>query len=142
MDDRSLPTDPEGLVRRRSADGFAATLARLEAALGRHGLTIFARIDHAAAARAVGLRLPPTVVFVAGAAKAGTPLMAERPWLAIDLPLRILVREPEPGGAAEVAFNDPAWIVRRHGLADEAPEVSAMRGSLAAILTAATGWPA
>jgi uncharacterized protein (DUF302 family) len=130
---------PEGLVGRRSADSFGPTLARLEAAFAPHGLTVFARIDHAAAAQAVGLHLPPTVVFVVGAATAGTRLMAERPWLAIDLPLRILVREQEPGGAAEVGFNDPAWFVARHGVDSDAPEVIGMRRSLSAILAAATG---
>jgi uncharacterized protein (DUF302 family) len=139
MERPSLTISPEGLVGRRSVDGFGATLARLEAALAPQGLAVFARIDHGEAARAAGLHMPPTVVLVVGAARAGTRLMIEHPWLAIDLPLRVLVREPEPGGAAEVGFNDPAWVVARHGVDGDVREVVGMRASLSAILTAATG---
>jgi uncharacterized protein (DUF302 family) len=53
---------------------------RLEAEVKAKGMTVFARIDHAAGAAAVGLALRPTEVLVFGNAKAGTPLMqAARP---------------------------------------------------------------
>ena len=39
--------------------GFDGTLVHMEAAIVRAGLTIFARIDHAANARAAGLTMPP-----------------------------------------------------------------------------------
>jgi uncharacterized protein (DUF302 family) len=139
MDRMSGDGRPEGLDAFRSADGMDATVARLEAALAREGLTVFARIDHGGAARAVGLPLPRTLVFVIGAAAAGTPLMAQRPWLAIDLPLRLLVWEPRRGGPAEVGVNDPAWIVARHGLASDLPQVVGMRKALSTIVAAATG---
>ncbi|RWA53434.1 hypothetical protein AU476_14045 [Cupriavidus sp. UYMSc13B] len=57
------------------------------------GMTIFARIDHAEAARNVGLAMPPTQVLIYGNAKRGTPLMLAAPGVALDLPLRVLVRD-------------------------------------------------
>jgi uncharacterized protein (DUF302 family) len=40
---------------------------RLEAAVAAKGMSVFARIDHAAGARAVGLSLRPTEVLIFGA---------------------------------------------------------------------------
>lgn len=55
-------------------------------------MTIFARIDHAEA-RNAGLAMPPTQVLIHGNAKPGTPLMLAAPSVALDLPLRVLVRD-------------------------------------------------
>lgn len=60
------------------------------------GMTIFAEIDHSAAARDVGLELPFTVVVIYGNPKGGTPVMQAFPNAALDLPLRVLVRQTSP----------------------------------------------
>ncbi len=83
---------------------FDATLDRLAKAVERAGLTIFALIDHAAGARNVGLAMPPTVVLIYGHAKGGTPIMLAAPQAALDLPLRVLVRE-DADGRTLVAFH-------------------------------------
>lgn len=132
---------PAGLMRHTSAFDFAETLARLERAASQLGLKTFARIDHAAAAREAGLALPPTTVLLVGAARAGTPLVADHRWLALDLPLRILVREGASGGV-EVGANDPGWVVERHGVNAQDPRARTMRRTLSAILTEATEDPA
>jgi uncharacterized protein (DUF302 family) len=88
---------------------------RLEAAVRSKGMTVFARIDHAAGAVAAGLALRPTEVLVFGAAKAGTPLMAAAPTLAIDLPLKALVYQDE-AGITWLAYNQPVWLQRRHAV--------------------------
>lgn len=54
------------------------------------------RDDHASAAKEVGLDLPATVVVIYGNPKGGTPVMQEFPNAALDLPLRVLVREASP----------------------------------------------
>ncbi|HEX3418070.1 MAG TPA: DUF302 domain-containing protein, partial [Stellaceae bacterium] len=54
----------EGLVTKPSANSVDATLDRLEAALKERGFVIFTRLDHAAAAQAVGLKMPRSTVLV------------------------------------------------------------------------------
>ncbi len=72
------------------------------------GMTIFAEIDHATAARDIGMELPATVVIVYGNPKAGTPVMQQFPNAALDLPLRVLLREVSPS----------ATVVALHPIAD------------------------
>src|ERR1700752_5232192 len=57
----------------------------LESFLSGKGMKIFARIDQAAEAAAVGLELRPTILLLFGNPKAGTPLMIQYPNLALDL---------------------------------------------------------
>ena len=123
----------DGLITLASPFGPRETLDRLLDAVVRHGMTVFAHIDHAAAAKAVGLALPPTEVIIFGAAKAGTPLMRLAPTLAIDLPLRALVWQDE-AGAVWLSYNAPAWLAARHGVGPtDSPVIQAMTGALAAI---------
>jgi len=104
----------EGVVTRASAHGFAETLARLESALERRQLEIFARFDHSGAARRVGLPMPDTQVVVFGNPKSGTPLMLAAPLLALDLPLRVLVADD--GGQAVVSYVAPSYLAERYGI--------------------------
>jgi uncharacterized protein (DUF302 family) len=107
------------IVELRSPYAFVPTLARVTSALEGAGLTIFARIDHGAAAKQVGLDMPPTTVLVYGNPRGGTPLMLAAPLLALDLPLRILV--PDDGsGHALVSFHDARTLTRAAGLPDDA----------------------
>jgi uncharacterized protein (DUF302 family) len=70
---------------------------RLEAVVKAKGLTVFARIDHAAGAARVGLPLPPTAVLVFGNAKGGTPLMQAAQTIGIDLPSKALFWQDAAG---------------------------------------------
>jgi uncharacterized protein (DUF302 family) len=112
------PSPPEDLRTVRSAFPVDEAAARIERAVTAAGMKVFARIDQAAEARAVGLTMPPAVVLLFGNPKAGTPLMIARPTVAIDLPLKALVWEDD-GGVPWLTQNTPALLVRRHGL-DEA----------------------
>ena len=103
------------LVTKRSARPFDETLQRLEAAAKESGMVVFARLDHAAAAKAAGLQMPPETVMVIGNPKAGTPLMLAAPSVAIDLPLKILVWQ-DAQGKVWVSYNSPAYLEERHGL--------------------------
>jgi Domain of unknown function DUF302 len=59
---------------------------RLEAEIKANGMTVFARIDHAAGAAEAGLPLRPTELLIFGSAKAGTPLMQAKQAVGIGLP--------------------------------------------------------
>ena len=108
----------DAIVEHVGLHGFDATLARLTAAIDRAGLHLFARIDHAAGAREVGLDMPPTTVLIYGHPKGGTPIMLATPTVALDLPLRVLVREREDGNTV-VAFHPAGASLRRAGVPAE-----------------------
>ena len=125
-----------GLTTLPSAHGAKETMDRLEAEVKSKGMTVFARIDHAAGAREAGLSLRPTELLIFGNAKGGTPLMQALQTTGIDLPLKALVWE-DPGGKVWLSYNEPAWIVQRHaGLSGEAASVTEVTGRLAAALAA------
>jgi len=81
----------QGLVTIQSSDGPKVTMDRLEAEAKAKGMTVFARIDHAAGATGMGLSLRPTELLIFGNAKGGTPLMQSVQTIGIDLPLKALV---------------------------------------------------
>ncbi len=77
----------------RSQSNFSETLNQLRQILKEKEIKIFAEIDHSQAAKEVGMELKPATVFIVGNPKAGTPIMQEDIYAAIELPLRILVAE-------------------------------------------------
>jgi uncharacterized protein (DUF302 family) len=128
----------EGLITIPSSYGPQETMAKLEAEVKTKGLTVFAHVDHAAGAAAVGLSMLPTDLLLFGNAKGGTPLMQAAQTVGIDLPLKVLVWQ-DASGKTFVSYNDPAWIAKRHGLGPESEAtVKALSGALAAITAAAT----
>src|SRR5262249_27373635 len=92
------PQLDDNLVTVASAFDVDDAVARVERAVRAAGMKVFAGIDQAAEARAVGLDMPPAVVILFGSPKAGTPLMVARPTVAIDLPLKALIWEDVDGG--------------------------------------------
>jgi uncharacterized protein (DUF302 family) len=94
---------------------FADTLARLRTTLAGKGMTIFATIDHQAGARDAGLSMRPATVVVYGNPKGGTPLMQAAPDFALELPLKVLVREDEQG-KTWLVYEPVASLEGRHGL--------------------------
>jgi uncharacterized protein (DUF302 family) len=105
----------EGLIVVASSFDPRQTADRLVTAVTKRGMTVLARIDHAAAAEKVGLTLRPTEVILFGNPRAGTLLMQIAQTIGIDLPLKALVWEDE-AGQTWVGYNDPAWLARRHGV--------------------------
>ncbi|WP_242468249.1 DUF302 domain-containing protein [Burkholderia plantarii] len=97
---------------------FATTLERLRGALAGKGITIFAQIDQAAAAAAAGATLPPTVLIVFGNPLAGTPIMVRHPQTAVELPLKLVVRQD--GETVWVEYLDAARVLTRDYRVDEA----------------------
>ena len=125
--------DENGLVTVRSPYTAMETLRRLEAAVKLKGMTVFAHIDHAAAAAETGLALRATDLLIFGSPKGGTPLMEAAQTIGIDLPLKALLWQ-DSEGTTWISYNDPAWLARRHGLPSALqPQVEAMAGALAHI---------
>ena len=127
-----------GLITVPSEFGLRETLSQLESAISAAGMTVYARIDHGAAAGAVQLALGATELLIFGNAKGGTLLMQAHQAVGIDLPLKALVYE-DALGHVTVSYNDPYWIAERHGLGAEIGTiVAAMASALNRIVVDAT----
>jgi uncharacterized protein (DUF302 family) len=98
--------------------GVDETVAAIRGQAQQHGANVVAVVDHAAAAQAAGLTMPATQVIIFGNPRSGTPIMQAVPEVAIDLPLRVLVRDDGQPGSV-VIWQDPAYVGDRFGLHDD-----------------------
>jgi uncharacterized protein (DUF302 family) len=127
----------EGVITRESQSGPAETVARLVAGIQARGLTLFARIDHAAGAATAGLALRPTVLLIFGNARGGTPLMQAQQLLGLELPLRVLVWQDETL-RTWMSCPDLKWLAQRYAVAPGvAPAATALAAALEALVTGA-----
>lgn len=127
------------MIVQRSAHDHPETMRRLTESVQDRGLTIFARIDHAAGAREVGLDLPDEQVLVFGNPRTGTALMQDDPTIGIELPLRMLVWADDEGVA--VGYEDPRELVDRFAVSAHAATLDAMAQLLAALAGTACASP-
>ena len=107
----------EGLITLKSPRGASETMDRLEDIVKQRGLTVFARINHAAGAAKIGRALRPTEVLIFGNPQGGTPFMECAQTVGIDLPLKALVWE-DSSGQTWLGYNDAAYLAKRHEAAD------------------------
>jgi uncharacterized protein (DUF302 family) len=113
----TLASDP-GIVNVRSNHSVDQTVEKLKDILTAQGVSLFALVDHSGEAEKVGLKMLPTKLLIFGSPKAGTPLMLAAPTCAIDLPLKVLIREDDEG-SVWVSYNSPDYLRDRHGLPHE-----------------------
>jgi uncharacterized protein (DUF302 family) len=128
---------PAGLVTLASTHDVADTANRLVAAAEAKGLTIFARIDHAAGAAAAGGQLAPTELVILGNPKIGTALMHCGHTVAIDLPFKALIWQ-DAEGKVWLSYNAPQYLAQRHGLTGCEAPLDKATGALAGLAKAAT----
>ena len=127
----------DGLVAVKSPHSARETMNRLEEAVKQRGLTVFARIDHAAGAGKIGKTLRPTELLIFGNPQGGTPFMECQQTVGIDLPLKALVWE-DASAQVWLGYNDPAFLAQRHGVA-ACPVVENLRKALAGLVEAGIG---
>ncbi len=128
----------DGMVRVRSLRTMEATVSALDSTLTARNLTIFARVDHAANARGVGMELRPTVVFIFGNPMVGTLVMQCGQTAGLDLPLRLLIWQDD-AGAVWIGYEDPSRLAARHGIGECAEPLERMKTGLAGLARAAAG---
>src|SRR6267142_187710 len=127
----------DGLTTIQSKFGPQETMNRLESEMKARGMTVFARVNHAALAEQAGLALRPTEVILFGNPRGGTPLMQANQTVGIDLPLKALVWR-DAAGKTWLSYNEPAWLAMRHEIPETEPAVSAMSRVLHDIAAKAT----
>jgi uncharacterized protein (DUF302 family) len=106
----------DGMTAVKSPYDAKETMNRFEDMAKQRGLTVFARIDHAAGAAKIGKTLRPTEVLIFGNPQGGTPLMECAQSAGIDLPLKALVWEDE-AKQVWLGYNEAAYVAQRHGAA-------------------------
>ncbi|MBF0193986.1 MAG: DUF302 domain-containing protein [Magnetococcales bacterium] len=102
-------------VVKQSQFGVTQTLDRLEGALKKKGVTIFARINHAKGAKNANLVLPPTQLLIFGNPKLGTPLMQENGAIGLDLPMKVVAWQ-DSNSQVWLAYTKPSSMAKRHSI--------------------------
>jgi uncharacterized protein (DUF302 family) len=125
----------DGIIRIPSHHTVAKTMERLQTLLKERGILVFAHIDFSGDAARAGLGMRAEQMLIFGNPKAGTPLMVESPVAGLDLPLKALAWE-DAEGKTWIAYNDPQYIVRRHGLS---PALAANLAAAVPVVALAAG---
>ena len=126
----------DGLVKKLSAHSVQTTMDSLENLVRNKGLTVFARIDHAAGAAEVGEEMLPTQLLMFGNPAIGTNLMTSQRTVGVDLPIKVLIWE-EPDGKVWIAYNEPAYLAKRHGIDDRDAVLDKMGRAVKGLVSAA-----
>ncbi|MDA1089208.1 MAG: DUF302 domain-containing protein [Proteobacteria bacterium] len=126
----------QGMIYKKSPYGVKETMDRLEKVFKEKGVTVFARVNHAAGAKKIGAELRPTETLIFGTPKIGTPLMQSDQHIGIDLPLKILAWMDEKGQVM-IAYNDPKFLAERHHIKNRDTAFEGMAVALDKLTTAA-----
>ncbi|MGM0858054.1 MAG: DUF302 domain-containing protein [Pseudomonadota bacterium] len=110
----ALAERDNGIEHLTSDTDFSTVVRQLNEALDDNGLNLMATVNHGQNAANNDLELAPTMTFIFGNPKAGTPMMQCQGSVALDLPQKMVVRETDDGVRLE--WNDPHYLAERHGL--------------------------
>lgn len=126
------------LITKPSQHSAAETLNRLTKIMESKGITIFARVDHAAGAAKIGTEMPATELLIFGNPKLGTPLMTANRSIGIDLPLKAL-SWTDADGKTYLSYTAPATLKARWSIKDRDAVFEKITGALDKMTNAATG---
>ncbi len=119
----------DGIIVVPSSNSVSKTADKLASVLTSKGITVFARVDHAAGAKKVGKTLRPTQLIIFGNPKLGTPLMESNQKIGLDLPLKALIYQAADN-KTYISYNNPAYLANRHNIQDRAKVLAKMTGAL------------
>jgi len=137
--DNSTAELEEGVITKTVKGSCDEAYSRLRAAIENNpALKIIAELDHQANAAKVDLELNPTRIIIFGNPNLGTPLMQNAQTTALDLPQKMLVWT-DGDGIAHVSYNDPAFLVKRHGISGNEEVLKTITGALDKLAGVAVG---
>ncbi len=125
----------ETWITLKSPHSVADTADKLVAAVEGAGAKVFARVDHAAGAKAVGAELEPTVLVIFGNPKVGTPIIKADRRAGLELPIRVLIWEEN--GATTIGYDDPRNLKAKYSIDGADDSFAAMAGALKKLTEAA-----
>ena len=127
---------PERTKTLPSKFNFDDTVNRLVSVLNAKNIRIFVQVDQQQAATDVGLALRPTMLFLFGNPKGGTPAMQANPHAAIELPLRVVIWLDD-NGITLIDYQDASSVLTSdYGIAQS---VVAPVSTLATLLNEVAG---
>ena len=85
----------------------------LEKIIMKRDMNIFAKINHSANAKNMGMALDDSLELIFGKAQIATRLMQQDMLVGLDLPLRILIYK-DKDGIVKVAYRDGSWLKQKH----------------------------
>jgi len=100
------------VIKQSNCDAYQTTNI-LEKIIKSKNLDIFAKINHSANAKSVGMKLNPAIMLIFGKAQMGTKLMQQDPTAGLDLPLRILIYK-DKDNSTKIAYRDGTWLKNTH----------------------------
>ena len=124
------------MVVKQSPYSVSKTLDRLTSIMQKKGITIFARVNHAAGAEKVGKQLKATELLIFGNPKLGTPLMQAKREIGVDLPLKALAWQDD-AGKVWLGYTAPDALKARHGVTGRDEVFKKMTGVLDKLTSAA-----
>lgn len=128
----------DGIKTIESRYSVKETLNRLSAILTRKGIRVMARVNHAAGAKAAGLKLPPTELLIFGNPKLGTPLMQTNRLIGLELPMKVLAWE-DAQGKVQLSYTSPATIKANFAISGHDNNFDEMSAALSQLTAAAAG---
>ncbi len=126
----------DDLVIKSSRSSVFETVEKLVAAIEQAGAKVFATVDHAAGAKAVGSNIEPTVLVIFGNPRIGTPIIESDRRAGLDLPVRVLIWEED--GVTRIGYENPQSLRIRYGIEGAEESFSAMSDALEKLTAAAS----
>jgi uncharacterized protein (DUF302 family) len=134
----AMAQDVDGLIKMKSMHSVTVTLDRLENIVKKKGITVALRWNHSAKANKIKIPMRDTQVLIFGNPKLGSYLMTAEQTAAIDMPLKAIAWK-DAKGQVWLAYNDPAYIAKRHHITNRADVVKKISHALAMMTAKAAG---
>ena len=116
--------DRHGVITLRVDDRLDQVLRRVVVGIEALALDVLAVIDHSGDAADAGVTMPETKLVLVGSPGPVIDLMVDHPPIAIELPLKLLIREGDDGQVF-VSYHAPQSVARRWALTEH--EANALR---------------
>jgi uncharacterized protein (DUF302 family) len=117
------------IIKLQSPHSPRETMDRFETIVKQRGLTVFARIDHAAGAQKVDLTLRPTELLIFGNPRTGTPLMQASQTMGLALPMKVLVWQ-DADAKVWIGYDAPADAAAERGVPRDLPVLNQVTQAL------------
>ncbi len=110
------------------------TIDRITKDIADKKIKLFDVIDQAKLAKEAGVELNPSTLIVFGNPPLGTQFLTAKAESGLDWPVRLLVFQNDKG-EVWTAYTEFAWIARRHGIKNRAPQFKMASEVIASIVS-------